>query len=145
MGPLALAGFFLPWAEGPGFLAGHTFSGFTLVGFAGRLHALDLGTAGSGALLAARLAILGVAVAAAWQTVLAPAHRAHAGYALSGWYLVAATLALLAIGLARSGVQLPPGGLAALSAAAALYVAALFGDGVLARSAGSGDEQYPAE
>ena len=42
VGPLALAGFLLPWAHGPGILAANEFTGFTLVGFAGRLQQLNL-------------------------------------------------------------------------------------------------------
>ena len=123
-GPLALAGFFLPWASGPGALAGTEFSGFTMVGFAGRLQALDLSLTAGGTLLAIRLALLGVAVAAAWQTILAPAHRSHFGYGVSGWYLSVAALALGAIGLARSGLVVPPPGLACLFVAAAIFVGA---------------------
>ena len=44
-GPLALAGFFLPWASGPGPYTATEFTGFTLVGFAGRLQGLDLSIA----------------------------------------------------------------------------------------------------
>ncbi len=122
VGPLALAGFFLPWASGPGPLAGTEFTGFTLVGFAGRLQALELSIAAGGMLLAVRLAILGVAVAATWQTLLAPAHRGHPGYAWSGWYLVVAAFVIGALGLAKSGVVIPPLGFAFVVAAGALFV-----------------------
>ena len=124
-GPLALAGFFLPWAEGPGALAGTSFSGFALVGFAGRLQALDLSATEGGTLWMARLAILGLAIAATWQTLLSPAHRAHAGYRLSGWYLVGAAAVLLAIGLGRSGLVIPPPGLALISIAAVVFIASV--------------------
>lgn len=116
-GPLALVGFFLPWATGPGALSATEFSGFTLVGFAGRLQALDLSVAAGGAVWAVRFAILGVAVAGAWQTLLAPRHRAHPGYPLSGWYLAVAAVTCLTIGLARSGITTPPAGIACIAAA----------------------------
>jgi len=138
-GPLALAGFFLPWASGPGVLAGTEFTGFTLVGFAGRLQALELSPAAGGALLAIRLSLLGVAVAAVWQLLLAPAHWRHAGYAVSGWYLAAAAFALAVIGFARSGLAVPPVGLALVCAAAAAFVL-----GWLAGRT-SGDKEHAAE
>lgn len=110
-GPLALTGFFLPWATGPGPFAATEFSGFTLVGFAGRLQALDLSVSASATLWAIRLLILGVAITGAWQTVLAPAHHRHFGYPLSGWYLVVSAVALAGIGLVRGGPSVPPVGL----------------------------------
>ena len=54
VGPLALVGFFLPWTHGSGVLAGNEFTGFRLVGFAGRLEQLDLGLAEGGLLRVAR-------------------------------------------------------------------------------------------
>lgn len=123
-GPLALAGFFLPWATGPGPFAATEFSGFTLVGFAGRLQALDLSISASATLLAIRLLILGVAITGAWQTVLAPAHRRHFGYPLSGWYLVVSAAALAAIGLARGGLSVPPVGLALVIGAGLCFAVA---------------------
>ncbi|MBI5948990.1 MAG: hypothetical protein HY875_12700 [Chloroflexi bacterium] len=126
-GPLALAGFFLPWAQGPGPLAATSFSGFGLVGFAGRLQALDLAPAQSGALLAARLLVLGVAVAAAWQCALAPAHRWHPVYAISGWYVAGFAALAIALGASRSGLTVPPVGLALLVAGGALFAAAELG------------------
>jgi hypothetical protein len=126
VGPLALAGFFLPWATGPGPYSATEFTGFTLVGFAGRLQALDLSLAAGGVLLAVRLAILGVAIAAVWQTFLAPRHHGHLGYPLSGWYLAASAALCLSIGFARSGWTVPPFGLACLAAAGACFVAGWF-------------------
>ncbi|MEO8538577.1 MAG: hypothetical protein ABI577_02470 [bacterium] len=120
-GPLAIAGFFLPWAHGPGPFAANEFTGFSLVGFAGRLQALDLNIAQGGVLWAIRLAILGVAIAGTWQLLLAPAHRSHPGYHLSGWYLVAAATICAAIGLARSGVAAPPLGLGLVVLAAGAF------------------------
>lgn len=125
-GPLALAGFFLPWAHGPGPFAANEFTGFTLVGFAGRLQALDLSLAQGGALWAVRLAILGVAVAATWQTLLAPRHRAHFGYPVSGWYLAVMAGLCAAVGVYRAGFEVPPAGLALVAAGGMLFVLARF-------------------
>ena len=121
VGPLALVAFFLPWAHGPGPLAATRFSGFTLVGFAGRLQALDLGLIEGGALWLARLAILGVAVAGTWQVVLAPWNHRHAVYALSGWYIALLAALVLSVGLARSGVTTPPAGLLLLTSSGAAF------------------------
>lgn len=127
-GPLALAGFFLPWAQGPGAFAATEFTGFTLVGFAGRLQALDLTVAQGGALWAIRLAILGVAVAGAWQTLLAPMHRRHFAYAPSGWYLLTTAAVLVVLGLTRAGLTIPPPGLALVVAGAVCFLAARTAD-----------------
>jgi len=123
-GPLAVAGFFLPWAAGPGPLAAVTFSGYSLVGFAGRLQALDLAPQHAAALWAVRLLVLGVLVAGSWLTLLAPAHRWHPAYRCSGWYLAAAATMALLIGAGRSGVVRPSPGLALVATSAALFVAA---------------------
>lgn len=110
-GPLALGGFFLPWAHGSGLLTGATFTGFSLVRFTGDLQGLQLSWFEGGALWAARLVILGVPIAGAWQTLLAPRWRWHPAYALSGWYLVVFVLVAVVVGLVRSGVAVPPLGL----------------------------------
>jgi hypothetical protein len=123
VGPLALAGFFLPWAHGPGPLAATEFTGYKLVGYAGRLQALDLSPSQSGTLWAIRLLILGVAVAAVWQSVLAPWARHHPVYRWSGWYLVLLAAICAALGVARHGIVAPPPGLALLLVAAAVFAA----------------------
>lgn len=123
VGPLALAGFFLPWAHGPGVFAANEFTGFALLGFAGRLQALDFSLLGGSLLWLARLSILGVVIASAWQTLLAPRHHWHRGYGLSGWYLAVFTLVALALGAAKSGPAVPPSGLALLLAASLLFIA----------------------
>ncbi len=124
VGPLALAAFFLPWAQGPGPLAATEFTGYKLVSYAGRLQALDLSPSASGVLWTIRLIILAVAVAAVWQTVLAPWARHHPVYRWSGWYLVLLAAVCAALGIARHGVVLPPVGLALLLIAAGLFLAA---------------------
>ncbi len=121
-GPLVLLGFFLPWASGPGPYAATEFTGFTLVGFSGRLQALDLTLAQGATLWAFRLAILGVAIAAAWQLVLSPAPRIHRAYGISGWYLVGAAALLVLIGVARSGIVMPPAGFALVVLGAAAFL-----------------------
>ncbi len=123
VGPLALAGFFLRWAQGPSVLASETYSGFELVGFAGRLQALDLGLTESAALWSVRLLILGVAIAAAWHTVLAPAARWHFGYPVSGWYLGIAGGVAAGIGIWRAGIVVPPAGLGLWLLGGALFLA----------------------
>jgi hypothetical protein len=125
-GPLVLSGFFLPWAHGAGPLAATVFTGFTLIGFAGRLVLLDLTPGQSVAVWAVRLLVLGVAVAAAWQTLLAPAHRWHPAYAWSGWYLVAGIVIALSAGVYRSGIVLPTSGLLLWLTGAGLFVVAEF-------------------
>ena len=121
VGPLALAGFFLPWTHGIGPLAATDFTGARLFGFAGRLQALDLTPAQGGILWLVRLLILGVAIAALWHTLLAPAHRGHRAYALSGWYLSAFSAVAALLGLLHAGITTPPLGLALLIAAAAVF------------------------
>lgn len=123
-GPLAVAGFFLPWTEGPGALASVDFSGYGLVAFSGRLTALDLGAVHIAALVAFRLAVLGVGVAALINALLAPAFRWHPAYAASGWAVVAAAPAVLALCLLLPGEPTAPGAGAGLILAGALAFAA---------------------
>ena len=123
VGPLALAGFFLPLASGPGVLSGEEYSGFQLVGMTGRLQSLDLGVESAAALWGLRTLLVGVAIAACWQTVLAPTASWHRGYAVSGWYLVGTAVAGLTVGAMRSDLQMPPVGLSLCAAGAALFMA----------------------
>jgi hypothetical protein len=123
-GPLALAGFFLPWTDGPGLLVSATFTGFSLLRFTGDLQGLELSFAAGGGLWLARLALVGVPVAATWQLALAPRLRWHPGYRISGWYLTAFTALALGIGLWRVGLSLPRPGLALLAAGALCFLAA---------------------
>jgi hypothetical protein len=122
VGPVALVGFFLPWARGPGPLSGTQFSGFSLVGFAGRLQQLDLGLPPDGLLWVARLVLLGVPVAALWQLLLAPRLRGHILYRVSGIYLVLVAAACATVAIARAGLAAPPFGLALLWLAAASFL-----------------------
>ena len=122
VGPLALAGFFLPWAHGPGLLAANQFTGFRLVGVARRFQELDLGWAAGDAILVLRFGVLGVAIAALWQTILSPSWCWHLGYRLSGWYLVAAALVAATVGILRVGLAIPPLGLLLVTTAAGLFV-----------------------
>ncbi len=138
-GPLVLAGFFLPWAHGPRVLAATEFSGFKLVQFAGRLRVLDLAPAVDGAVLSIRVLILGVAIAATWLTLLAPRHRWHFGYRLSGLYIVATAAIALVIGLLKSGIEAPPLGFALWCTGAALFLVAEYG----AARAGPGPSPSP--
>lgn len=121
-GPLALAAFFLPWVRGSGLLAGYTFSGFDLVGFAGRVEQLDLGPLAGGGLWLLRALLVGVAVAAAWLTLLAPLAPRHPVCRLSGWYLALLAGALLAVEAARGDLSPLPSGLALWLAGAALFL-----------------------
>jgi hypothetical protein len=117
-GPLALAAFFLPWGGGPGPLAATEFSGYSLVGFAGRLQILELSAGERAAVLAFRLLVLGVAVAGAWQTVLAPRWRSQPLYRWSAWYLAAMAAGMVALGAWVGGSMVPPAGVALLAVAA---------------------------
>ena len=120
-GPLVLVGFFLPWANGPGLLAASEFTGLRLIAFAGRLELLDLTMLENGSLWLVRLLLFAMVVAAVWNTLLAPAHRWHFAYAISGWYLVAIMALALGIGVARSGVVMPHLGLGLCGAGALLF------------------------
>ncbi len=122
-GPLALAAFFLPWLRGSRLLAGYSFSGFDLVGFAGRVEQLDLGPFAGGSLWLLRAILLGVAVAAAWQTLLAPLAPRHPVCRLSGWYLALLAITLLAVEAARGDLEPVASGLVLWLAAAALFLA----------------------
>lgn len=122
VGPLALAAFFLPWAHGPGPLAATEFTGYKLVGYAGRLQALDLSPTASGVLWGIRLLILAVAVAAVWHTILAPWWRHHPAYRLSGYYVAALAAICATIGVLRAGIEVPPLGLTLLLVAATVFV-----------------------
>lgn len=102
-GPLALAGFFLPWTEGPGGLASVDFSGYGLARFSGRLMDLELGLTWTAALVAFRVLIVGVAVAATLQALLSPVFGWHRAHTISGWYLVVAAPAAFGLCLALSG------------------------------------------
>jgi hypothetical protein len=126
VGPLTLLAFFLPWTHGVGPLASTQFTGFRLVGFAGRLQALDLTPAQGGLLLLVRVAILGVALSGAWMTLLGPRYPYHLAYRLSGWYAAAFAAAALVLGAAKAGPTTPPVGLALLAASAALFAALEF-------------------
>lgn len=121
-GPLALAGFLLPWTHGPGVLAPEYYSGFDLVRLTGVLQQLDLPAAQSVTLIAVRVLLVGMPVAAVWLTLLAPAHRWHPVYPVAGAYLVLATAGLLIIALFRIGIAIPTPGLALLLASAAAIV-----------------------
>jgi hypothetical protein len=123
VGPLTLAGFVLPWAHGSGLLTGADFTGFSLLRFTGDLQGLHLSVAQGAALWLTRLAILTVPIAAAWQTLLAWRWTWHPGYRISGWYLVAFAIAAAIGGLVRSGLVLPPPGLALVFCAAGLFAA----------------------
>ena len=72
-------------------------------------------------LLAVRLSILAVVVAAVWHTLLAPAFHWHPLYAISGWYLTATGLSLAALTLLRGDIIHPPAGVLFMAAAAALF------------------------
>lgn len=123
VGPMAVVGFFLPWTHGVGPLAANDFTGFRLAGYAGRLQALDLSLAQGGILLLVRLLIVGVAVAGAWQMLLAPRHHWHGVYVASGWYLAGFAAVSLGLGLLNAGITVPPVGLALVVGAGVVFVA----------------------
>lgn len=123
-GPAVLAGYFLPWLHGSGVLAGQTFSGFDLVRLGDVLPLLVEVPGGEPVVRALRVASVGVVVAAAWLTLLAPAHRWHVAYAISGWYLVATLLLLLWVHIDREGTSLPPAGALTWIAGVACFLTA---------------------
>jgi hypothetical protein len=123
-GPLALVAFFLPWTSGPGILAIETYSGFDLVRVTGVLQSLELPAAEGATLVAVRVLLLAIPVAATWVTILAPAHRWHWAYPAAAAYLVAITPAILLARLLITGDVLPSPGLALLVLASMLLVMA---------------------
>jgi len=115
-GPLALSGFFASWIDGSGALTGHRFSGFELVAFTGSLQELHLNAAEIAALAVFRVAVLGVAVAAAWLVVVTV--RPSPGvYRLSGSYVALAAGTVAAIAVYQGGFPLPVGATLLLAAA----------------------------
>jgi hypothetical protein len=122
VGPAAFVAFFLPIAHGPSLLSAYRFTGLELVALTGRLQTLDLDVGQGAALWMLRVGLLCVPVAAAWQTLLAPFHRWHPGYAISGWFLVGVAALLTAAESIRSGFAWPSSGLWLLFAAAIAFV-----------------------
>jgi hypothetical protein len=122
VGPLALVAFFQPWLRGSGRFAGLTFSGYRLVGFTGRLEALDLGAVPFALLVVCRFLILGVAITAAWQVLLAPWWRSHRAYRASGWYLTLSAGLLAAVPSLAAGSVVLLAGPVLLLASAALFL-----------------------
>ncbi|MFQ5381570.1 MAG: hypothetical protein ACE5EF_08105 [Dehalococcoidia bacterium] len=114
-GPLALAGFFGDWVDGSGVLAGHSFSGFELVAFTGSLQNLELTAIEHAALAGVRLAILGVAVVAVWQVVLAIRPSPSVNRA-TNLYLIVAAIGVVAAAVYQGGPLLPPGAISLLGA-----------------------------
>lgn len=121
-GPAALAAFFLPWGYGPGMLSQTAFTGMSLVRFTGDVSGTGDPWAVSLA-LAARLAALAFVVAAAWQTVLAPAWRWHPAYFATGVYLVLSAMTILSLNAALHGISVPPNGALVAAVAAGLFIA----------------------
>jgi hypothetical protein len=122
-GPLVLLAFLLPWTHGPGALAGESYTGLDLVRLAGVLQGLHLPAAQAATLAAARFALVGLPVAAAWLTILGPAHRWHWGYVAAAAYLVLAASSIAAIGLIRNGFALPMPGPTLLVVASGMLLA----------------------
>ena len=122
VGPLALAAFFLPWWAGQGLLAGRTFSAHELLTLTGNIPAADAPGAETAAAWAIRIGLFAFAVAASWQTVLAPVVANHRAYRWSGWALVALALTL-AVGLQEPGAHIPPAGMLLACASGALFAA----------------------
>ena len=119
-GPLAIGGFFLPWAHGSGVLTGSEFTGYSLMRFTGDVQGLQLSLFEGAAVGGTRVAILLVPIAGAWQVLLAWRWRWHLGFAISGWYLVGFGVVAAVVGLVR-GIEWPPTGLAMVFAAAIAF------------------------
>ena len=124
VGPLAIVGFFLPWAHGSGVLTGAEFTGYSLVRFTGDLQGLQLSLFEGAAVSGTRVAILLVPIAGAWQMLLTVRWRWHPGYAISGWYLAVFAVVAAIVGLVR-GPSWPPLGVAMVLAAGIAFAAGL--------------------
>jgi hypothetical protein len=122
-GPLALAGFFLPWFEGTGLLAGERYNGYNALQFGAWLQHAGLSGPQELALQVGRGVAVGIIVAAIWLTITAPRMRDHAFYAIAGWYLVAAAITLVVAGFSWQGGAVPQPGLATILAAALCWLA----------------------
>jgi len=120
-GPLAMAGFLLPWFRGVGPLSGETYSGFDLVRLSGAFQAADLPATIVTVAGVFRVLFIGFAVAAAWLTMLAPAHRGHPAYAASASYLALTAVVVVVVSLLVSPGALPgPGACLVVMAAIAV-------------------------
>lgn len=119
-GGVAFAAFFLPWAEGSGPLAGHTFSGYQLLRLFPPLDGHVASITVPGAVI--RPLLLAVPIAASWLAVLAVLGRWTALASLAAGYLAfAGVLATLLASLQAAG----PGGGAPLLAFAGLAALAV--------------------
>lgn len=116
-----LAGFFLPWVHGPGLLDDRSFSGFRLVSFTGQLEDAGLAPLPELAWLGVRALLVFVAIAAAWQTLLAPRFRWHAAYRLSGWFLVVSGVGAVTFCASQWGLGAPLAGLVLVLTGCALF------------------------
>lgn len=122
-GPLAIAGFFLPWFEGRGPLSGRRYDGYDLLQFGAWLHGADLSPAADLLLEAARLLAVGIVVSGLWLTLLGPRRRGHPLRTAAGAYLVGAATVLWTASAAWHGSLLPLPGTGLVAAGAAVFLA----------------------
>lgn len=126
-GPMVLAGFFLPWIDGHGVLAGERYSGYDIVRLAGYLQSAELTAAEHVALTVARVALVGMVAAALWLTALAPRWHTSRLHSVSGWYLVTTGIVVVAGVAWWDGFSRAPGMLLVAVGAAAWVAAQLPG------------------
>ena len=124
-GPMVLGGFFLPWINGHGVLAGERYSGYDIVRLAGYLQGADLAAAEDVALTVARIALVGMVAAALWLTALAPRWHTTRLHEVSGWYIVAGGVAVSAAVAWWDGFSGAPGMLLVMGGAVAWVAARL--------------------
>ena len=121
-GPLVLAGFFLPWFEGHGVLAGERYNGYDLLQFGAWLQEAGIGSRAELGLQVGRVLAVGLFVSGLWLTFLGLVMREHRLYAIAGWYVFASALLLTVASIAWHAYPVPLPGVLALICAAVLWM-----------------------
>ncbi len=106
LGPAALAGFFLPWADGRGVLAGARFSGYELLHSATFLQSAGIDGSTTALAAVARAVLVVFAVTAVCHTLLAIMVPNGLGPRVTGWLLVALTATVVGVAIWQAGMPL---------------------------------------